>query len=108
MILIGRHRRELRLGEGEGLEHGAVLVVVIDVEVIVVASFEYHVQSGLITVHRVENNVAVVVQLMIGQLQLVEADHLLHPMRSRGRRIRVNVHPGRRKRICLAGDHPIR
>ena len=69
MVLVGRDGRELRLGEDERLEllprgGGRVLRAPDDVE------------ARLVAVHRVEYHVAVVVQLVVRQLQLVERHHL--------------------------------
>ena len=41
---------------------------------------------------------AVIVQLVIGQLELVEADNLLHPVGAAGGRIRVVMHSEMRER----------
>lgn len=49
---------------------------------------------------------AVLVQLVIRQLQLVERDDLLHPCGAGRRRIRMQVDARRRDRIGFAGHHP--
>lgn len=51
---------------------------------------------------------SVLVQLIVGQLQLVEGDHLLHPASSRRRRVWVDVNARRRYGIGLPRDHPTR
>ena len=43
---------------------------------------------------------------VVGQLELVEGDHLLHPLFSGGWAVRVNVHALRHLRVGLTGDHP--
>lgn len=53
-------------------------------------------------------DMSIVVQLVVGQLELVKGDNLLHPLGSGGRRVRVDVHPGRRHGVSLASDHPRR
>ena len=76
MILVRGDRHELGLGEDEGLEvlgGAGVLAPGVDVD---------HVEARLVAVHRVEDDVPVLVQLVVGQLELVEGDHLLHPLRT--------------------------
>ena len=51
--------------------------------------------------------VALVVQLVVGQFQLVEADHLAHPRLSRGRGVRVDVDSGRHRRVGVPRYHPL-
>lgn len=43
--------------------------------------------------------VAIVVELVIRQLELVKRDDLFGPLRSLGRRVRVDVYPRRRIRV---------
>ena len=50
---------------------------------------------------------SVIIHLMVGQLQLVETNNLLHPVCASGRRIWVNMDPGRRGRVCLPGHDPV-
>ena len=50
----------------------------------------------------------VVVQLVIGQLELVKRDRLLHPLRPGGGAVRVHVYPWRRHGVGLARHHPAR
>ena len=78
MILVRGDRHELGLGEDEGLEVlgcAGVLAAGVDVD---------HVEARLVAVHRVEDHVPVLVQLVVGQLELVEGDHLLHPLGALG------------------------
>lgn len=49
---------------------------------------------------------AVVIQQVIGQLQLVERHDLLHPLGTLSRRIRVVVHSARCGRVGLASHQP--
>lgn len=49
---------------------------------------------------------AVVIQQVIGQLQLVERHNLLHPLCALSRRVRVVVHSARCGRVCLASHQP--
>lgn len=49
---------------------------------------------------------AIVVQQVIGELQLVERYDLLHPLRALRGRVRVVVHSARGGRICLASHQP--
>ena len=100
MILVRGDRHELGLGEDEGLEVlgcAGVLAAGVDVD---------HVEARLVAVHRVEDHVPVLVQLVVGQLELVEGDHLLHPLRPLGGRVGVHVDPGRRVGVSLARHHP--
>lgn len=46
------------------------------------------------------------VQVVVGQLQLLEGDELPHPVRPRGRRVRVNVEPPGHGGLGLAGHGP--
>ncbi len=48
----------------------------------------------------------VLVRDVVGQLQLVERHHLLHPLLARGRAVRVDVHPLGHLRVRLAGHDP--
>ena len=100
MILVRGDRHELGLGEDEGLEvlgGAGVLAPGVDVD---------HVEARLVAVHRVEDDVPVLVQLVVGQLELVEGDHLLHPLRPLGGRVWVHVDPGRGVGVGLARHHP--
>ena len=74
MVLVGRDGGELRFREYEGLELLRPLNGV-GVGVVVVGAPD-EVESRLVAVHRVEYHVAVVVQLVVRQLQLVERHHL--------------------------------
>ena len=49
---------------------------------------------------------SVLVEVVVGQLQLVESDRLLQPVGSGSRAVRVNVQPSRHMWLCLARDHP--
>lgn len=49
-----------------------------------------------------------VVQFVVGQFQLVKADHLTHPRLSRSRGVRVDVDPGRHRRVRVPRHHPLR
>ena len=43
---------------------------------------------------------------VVGELELVEGDDLLHPLLPRGRAVRVDVHALRHLRVGLARHHP--
>ena len=43
---------------------------------------------------------------VVGELELVEGDDLLHPLLPRRRAVRVDVHALRHLRVGLAGNHP--
>lgn len=49
---------------------------------------------------------AVIVQQVVGQFELIEGDDLLHPLRPFGRGVRVVVHPAGRGGVGLAGHQP--
>lgn len=46
------------------------------------------------------------VQVVVGQLQLLEGDELPHPVRAGGRRVRVDVEPAGHGGLCLPGHRP--
>lgn len=48
-----------------------------------------------------------VVQFVVGQFQLVKADHLTHPRLSGGRGVRVDVDSGRHGRVRVPRYHPL-
>lgn len=50
---------------------------------------------------------ALTVQLVVGKLQLVEGDHMVHPVRSQCGGLRVNVEPGVSTGL-LKTLHPLR
>jgi len=52
--------------------------------------------------------VSILVEVVVGEFQFVEGQRLLHPVRSAGRRVRVNVESARHVRLGLAGRHPLR
>lgn len=49
---------------------------------------------------------AIVIQLVVGELQLVEGNQLTHPVGARRRGIRVHVDARWRHWVCLACHHP--
>ena len=51
---------------------------------------------------------SVIVQLVVGKLELVEADHLLHPLGALGGGVGVHVDAGRRVGVRLPRHHPAR
>lgn len=51
-------------------------------------------------------HVAVVIQQVIGQLELVKGHNLLHPLCTLGRRVRVVVYSAWSGRVCLPGHQP--
>lgn len=51
--------------------------------------------------------VSLVVQFVVGELQLVETDHLPHPGVARRQRVRVDVGTGRNGRVGVPGHHPL-
>lgn len=57
-------------------------------------------------VARGATHMAIVIQQIVGQLELVEGDNLLHPLGPLGRRVRVVVHAARRGGVCLPGHQP--
>lgn len=50
---------------------------------------------------------ALVIQLVVGQFELVEANDLSHPRLARSRRVRVDVHARRDGRIRISCHHPL-
>lgn len=50
--------------------------------------------------------VPIVVELIVGEFQLIEGDRLLHPVSSARGAVRVYVNPRGRNRIGSAGNHP--
>jgi len=57
---------------------------------------------------QVNTHKSVFVGDVIGQLELVERDDLAHPLFTRQRRVRVDIHALRHLGIGLAGHHPSR
>lgn len=53
-------------------------------------------------------HMALVIQFIVGELELVKADHLSHPSLSRGRRVWMNVHPGWHRGVSVSSHHPLR
>ena len=51
---------------------------------------------------------SVLVEVVIGQLELVEEDGLFHPVGSRGWRVGMDVESTRHVGLCLARHHPLR
>lgn len=51
---------------------------------------------------------AILVELIVGQLQLVEGHYLLHPVGAGGRRIGMHMNTWRRYGVRLARHHPAR
>ena len=51
---------------------------------------------------------SVLVQIVVGQFELVEGDHLFHPDGAGGRRVRVDVEPTGHVGLGLARHHPLR
>jgi len=51
--------------------------------------------------------VSLVVQLIVGEFEFVEADHLPHPGVSRGQRVWVDVDPWRHGGVCISCHHPL-
>lgn len=49
---------------------------------------------------------SLVVQFIVGELELVEADHLPHPGVPWGQRVRVDVGPRRHRGVCVPCHHP--
>ena len=49
---------------------------------------------------------AVVVQLVVGELELVKGDHLLHPLGAFSGTVGVDVDPGGRVGVGLSSHHP--
>ena len=50
---------------------------------------------------------AVVVELIVGELELVEGDHLLHPLGALGGTVGMDVDPRGGVWVRLAGHHPV-
>lgn len=46
------------------------------------------------------------IQVVVGELQLLEGHELPHPVRSSGRRVRVHIQPARHGGFCLPSHHP--
>lgn len=50
---------------------------------------------------------SLIVQLIVGQLKLVETNHLSHPGVSRSQGIWVYINPWRHRRVSIASYHPL-
>lgn len=62
--------------------------------------------SWLVTMHRVKNDVTIVVQLVVCQFDFVEGNDLFHPVTAASRRVRVDVDTGWSDCICFSGHNP--
>lgn len=51
--------------------------------------------------------VSLVIQLVVGEFELVETDHLPHPGVSWGQRVRVDVGPRRHRGVGVSCNHPL-
>ena len=76
-------------------------------ELSLVTGLDY-VDPWLVFVHRVEDEIAELVQTVVGDLELLKGDYLFLPHCPRGRGIRVYVESPRRGGLCLASDNPLR
>lgn len=133
-VLVGCDGREGSLREGEGLENTPAdaehVVRLDDVEARVVAM--HGVQNDLQTggerfnqklllqnthfwkcsvfVHQglffFSTYMSVLVERVVGELELEEGDRLLHPVAPRGRRVRVEVRPAGRLGLRFTGHLP--
>lgn len=50
---------------------------------------------------------SLIVQLIVGELQLVETDHLSHPGVSRSQGVWVYINPWRHRGVSIASYHPL-
>lgn len=50
---------------------------------------------------------ALIIKLVVGQLELVKTDHLPHPGVSRSQRVRMDVNPWGHWGVCIASHHPL-
>lgn len=50
---------------------------------------------------------ALIIQLVVGQLELVKTDHLPHPGVSGSQRVRVDVNPRGDGGVSIASHHPL-
>lgn len=57
---------------------------------------------------KADTHMPILIQLIVGQLQLVEGHNLLHPIGARRWRIRMHMYPRWRYRVRLARHHPAR
>lgn len=60
------------------------------------------------TLGKPSTHMALVIQFIVGELQLVKADHLSHPSFPGGRRVRMNVHPRWHRGVSITRHHPFR
>lgn len=57
---------------------------------------------------RPSTHMALVVQFIVGELQLVKTDYLSHPSLPRSRWVRMNINPGWHRGVSITGYHPFR
>ena len=51
--------------------------------------------------------ISILVRNVVGQLEFVETDHLLHPLLPCTRRVWMDVAPAGHLRVCLTGHRPL-
>lgn len=112
MILISRHCHEFRFWEGKRFvsslitdictgRRGSPLLLTPGRDV-------QHMDTGLVAMHRVEDDVSIIIDLIVCQFDFVEGDNLLHPVTASGRRIGVNMYPGRSDWVRFSCHNPRR
>lgn len=83
---------------------------------VIFKNFFYRILTYLITTMKImhlhnigiyRTYMSLVVELVVGEFELVEAHHLTHPRLSRGRRVRVDVDSGRHGRVRVTRHHPL-
>jgi len=93
LILVLGNCHELRLTQNKRIYRFALL---------------HYMQTRHILVHRIQNNQAIPVRWVIGQLELLERDNLLHPVGTTHRRVLMQISPEKKQKTVKYMKPPIK
>lgn len=68
----------------------------------------HHMYTGLIAMHRVQDDVSIVIHLIVRQFDFVKGYDLLHPVRAFSRRVGMNMDAGRSDGVRFSCHNPRR
>lgn len=101
VVLIGSH-----CGESGFLKHKSLKVLFCIFLAVLPGVHIHHMKPGLVSVHGVQDDMAIVVQQIVCQFQFVKGDDLLHPLGAFGWGVRVVVYPPWGGRVSFACYQP--